>query len=91
MSTQLGRGEREAPAHNATDYSRPVYTGELRINRYQEVPFIVIKKHRQFHVGAGGVTAILVFTRRVVEDIALPTAAMGRNTCANQRPHLVLR
>jgi hypothetical protein len=61
------------------------------INRYQEVPFIVIKKHRQFHVGVGAVTAILVFTRRVVEDIALPTAAMGRNTCANQRPHLVLR
>jgi hypothetical protein len=29
------------------------------INRYQEVPFIVIKKHRQFHVGVGAVTAIL--------------------------------
>ena len=60
------------------------------------VPFIVIKKHRQFHVGAGGITAPLVFTRRVVGDIArdadrLDTAAMGRNTCANQRPRLVLR
>ena len=61
------------------------------INRYQEVRFIVIKKHRQFHVGAGGITAPLIFARRVVGDIASRTAAMGRNTCANQRPHLVLR
>jgi len=34
------------------------------------VPFIVIKKHRQFHIGVGGTTAPLVFTRRVVGDIA---------------------
>ena len=30
MSTSLGRAERKAPAHNDTDYSRPVYKGELR-------------------------------------------------------------
>jgi hypothetical protein len=38
-------------------------------NRYQEVPFTVVKKHRQFHVGVDGITAPLVFTRRVVGDI----------------------
>jgi PknH-like extracellular domain len=27
------------------------------INRYQETPFIVTKKHRQFHIGVGGITA----------------------------------
>ena len=30
MSTGLGRAGREAPAHKDTNYSRPVYTGELR-------------------------------------------------------------
>ena len=35
-----------------------------------DIPFIVIKKHRQFHIGVGGTTAPLVFTRRVVGDIA---------------------
>ena len=30
MSTWLGRAGREAPAHNDTNYSRPVYAGELR-------------------------------------------------------------
>ena len=30
MSTSLRRAERKAPAHNDTDYSRPVYKGELR-------------------------------------------------------------
>jgi hypothetical protein len=40
------------------------------INRYQKTPFIVTKKHRQFHIGVNGITAPLVFTRRVVGDIA---------------------
>jgi hypothetical protein len=39
-------------------------------NRYQETSFIVTKKHRQFHEGAGGILAPLVFTCRVVGDIA---------------------
>ena len=36
MSTSRGRAERKAPAHNDTDYSRPVYKGELRIKELAE-------------------------------------------------------
>jgi hypothetical protein len=32
--------------------------------RYQETLFIVIRKHRQFHVGVGGVTAPFSSRRR---------------------------
>ena len=57
------------------------------VHRYQETPSI--SRRRRRHCWTIG------FTRRVVGDIAsrcrLRTAAMGRDTCANQRPHSALQ
>jgi hypothetical protein len=45
-------------------------TATTSANRYQEVPFIVVKNHRQFHVGVDGITAPLVFHAPRHGDIA---------------------
>ena len=60
-------------------------------------PSIVIRNTVQPHVGFGGITAPLVSCAAGnVVGISrhadrLGTAGMGRNTCANQRPHLLLQ
>jgi len=74
---------------------RTVQSCARRTNRYQETAFIVIRKHRQLHVGVVGLTAPF-FSSTALWGITrnaerLGTAGMGRNICANQRPHLRLR
>ena len=64
-------------------------------NRYQETPFIVIRKHRSTsrrrrrHYCTISSRAALWGISRHADRLG--TAGMGRNTCANQRPHLLLQ
>ena len=64
-------------------------------NRYQETPFIVIRKHRSTsrrrrrHYCTISSRAALWGISRHADRLG--TAGMGRNTCANQRPHLRLQ
>ena len=72
----------------AQSYIRPT-------NRYQETRFIVIRKHRSTsrrrrrHYCTISSRAALWGISRHADRLG--TAGMGRNTCANQRPHLLLQ
>src|SRR5258705_5297791 len=66
-----------------------------RTNRYQETPFIVIRKHRSTsrrrrrpYCTISSRAALWGITRNAER---LGTAGMGRDTCADQAPHLWLQ
>ena len=64
-------------------------------NRYQETPFIVIRKHRSTSRRCRRhyctISSRAALWRHIAHADRLGTAGMGRNTCANQRPHLRLQ
>jgi Protein of unknown function (DUF3375) len=82
------------PTRAGTD-RRTAQSCARRTNRYQETPFIVIRKHRSTsrrrrrpYCTISSRAALWGITRHAER---LGTAGMGRNTCANQAPHLRLQ